>query len=128
MYAWPDRSGWSSQNISVILVYLENVVTMYARSFSTVCTFLMCVRYTFVESCIVDLPTHNCIGHGYSSTCSIKVVANTFKFKHVVVTTLYLRVNVRDKVEIRFYMGNVVAKDIYWKAGLEVIAMTLIAD
>ena len=49
---------------------------------------------------------------------------NVFKFAHVVVATLYNRVDMRDELEIRVKRD---AQDIYREDGCKVFAMTLIA-
>ena len=62
---------------------------------------------------------------------------NVFKFVHVVVATLYKRVDMRDELEIRvknddqFSGGwcgrDFIAKDIYREEGCKLLVMTLIA-
>ena len=49
---------------------------------------------------------------------------NVFKFAHVVVATLYNRVDMRDELEIRVKRD---AQDIYREGGCKIFAMTLIA-
>ena len=73
---------------------------MRAREFCTLCCFDVSVVYTIEKGvAVVNTASYFCVGHRYGGV-PVKMFANAHKLAHMVVVTLYERVDVRDKVEI----------------------------
>ena len=73
---------------------------MCAREFCTLQLFDVSAVYTIEKRvAVVNTASEFCIRHRYGGVL-VKMFANALKLTHVVVATLYDRVDVRDKVEI----------------------------
>ena len=84
MYSVPG--GLSHNACKLVLFYLQ--------------FFDVSVLYTIEKRVAVGNTASNyCVGHKYGGVL-VKMFANAPKLAHVVVATLYHRVDVRDKIEI----------------------------